>query len=194
MDVATLSGMTPEMVKLMEAFPSLQIAKVSTSRSFDVTVSDKQGNILDTYYGISAQMAGKIRNSNRKIGNRVNQIEVSNLSGEVIRSEFVPPEIHTSAVLDKPSVIVSKYDAKSAKRNAKYQQFFFGKANAELKRLNDRSNIHILVYEKISNKLCFSGNLGDAVTFIMAKIADNEWDDTSWVIYLPQKIYDLVTE
>jgi len=187
----------PEIQSMIDSLPKnvLRFSKpkvYTKGRTFNVTVTNRLGEILEEYEGISQQTAGRIRKENRRIGNRVNQIEVSNLTGEVKPVEFVPPEIHNSQVMDKPNVRENLYDSRSVKAKAKYQQHFFGKANAELRRINSRNNLHIYVYEKIGNKLRFSGTLGEAVSFIMDKMSSGEWDEKSWVIYLPPKIYELV--
>lgn len=187
----------PEIQGIMDTIPAkfLRKAKPPTyqkGRTFDVTVFDKTGEILEEYKGISQQTAGRIRKEQRRIGNRVNQIEISNLTGEVKPVEFVPPLSHPSSVIEKPVDNRKKIDQRAARNSAKFEQHFFGKANAELRRINSRNNLHIYVYEKIGNKLRFSGTLGEAVSFIMDKMSTNEWDDTSWIIYLPPKVYEMV--
>lgn len=188
----------PEIQSVLDTIPAkfLRHAKPKTyakGRLFNVTVTNRLGEILEEYEGISQQTAGRIRNENRRIGNRVSQIEISNLTGDVEPVEFVPPQTHPSSVIDKPTDNRRKIsNLRTVREQAKYQQHFFGKANAELRRVNSRNNIHIYVYEKIGNKLRFSGTLGEAVSFIMDKMATGQWDETDWVIYLPPKIYEAV--
>jgi hypothetical protein len=190
-----LSEMLPELALLIESDPTIladhKIGNSSGSRIYDVTVYLTNGEVLETYTNISAQEAGRIRNRNRKLGNRVNQIEVSNLSGTITRYEFIPPEQHSSQIDEsaKPLVPIKKYNARTAKANAKFQDNFFSKANSHLMKVS-QNTIHILVYEKISGNLCFSGELEDAARFVWNKMQSGEWNETSWVIYLPKKIYD----
>lgn len=180
------SNINPEIARLMELLPNAAIAKPSLS--YDVFVYDREGSLIETHNDVSPQMAGRIRNDSHRLGYRVNRIQNSNLTGEVNPVEFVPPEQHHSQIIDKPAVFESKYNARTAKNNAKYQQEFFSKANKQLKRVADKS-INILVYEKITNKLCFSGTLEDAFNFIMWKISRDNWNMTSFVIYLPSKLF-----
>lgn len=188
----TKLGMTPEMEALMELLPDTFLAKEIPLRTFDVTVYLADGEILEQYKGISAQAAGIIRNTNRRLGYRVNQIEISNLSGVVEQHDFIPPETHISQVMDKPISFIPKYNSHTAKANAQYRDKFFKSANADLKRHSDTNNNHSLVYDKFSGKLVFSGNVDDAIQFIQNKMNSGEWNDTSWVLYLPTKLYNKV--
>lgn len=183
----THSNLFSELDKILSLLPASSIKTKRESSSFDVTVYESNGNILEEYHGISAAMAGRIRNSNRKLGYRVNQIEVSNLSGDIVRTPFIPPDVHISQCSDKPNVRENHYNARQVKANAKFQQEFFRKANAHLGKISNK-NTRILVYEKITSKLCFSGTLENAVMFIIRKMENGDWDETSWVIYLPSKI------
>lgn len=165
-----------------------------TQRIYDVIVYNRDNEPLDFYNEISAQYAGRIRNEARRNGNHVHQIEVSNLSGKINPVEFTPPTAHHSNVTDKPDISIATRSVRDIRASAKFQQMFFAKANTQLKQVNDIQNLHILVYDKMTSKLCFSGNFSEAAAFIINKMKSGEWTPNSWVIYLTKKLYDKVAK
>lgn len=177
-----------------EAFPNANTIQGTKrlSRSYDVFVKNTQNEIVIEAHNISASYAGRLRNEYRhKHGYRVDQLEVGT-NGEVHRIPDEPIDYTptVSTVTDKPFVPDKGMKQREINFLRNQSQEILTQANAKLaKKSTDKT---IRVYDKLSGKLSYAGTIEGAVKYIKWQQEFGNWTDNSWVIYIPEKIYNQV--
>lgn len=166
-------------------------------RFYDMVVKDASGKVIAKHYGLPSSKMGRWRNEYRSYGHFVSTYEnnpQSSLTGEVSEVEFIPPTPIVSdglgvGILNDNHVRKTAREVMLQKRLAKARQQLFSRLNTRIRKGNE-SQENILVYEKISGNLVFSGDFINASLYIFSMMDEGTWNEFDWVIYVPSKIYE----
>lgn len=157
-------------------------------RLYTLSAYNKEEVIVEEH--LHPSYAGRLKREFKRQGYRVDLIEESNLTGEVIRTPDIIPDYILNKVSEQPRPNLSDIPLPKIHRK---DEFAYVK-EARTQKANYAKRVKkvqesIKVYYKESGNLVFAGDFGGAVEFIKNKTDKEGWTPEDWIIYVPEKIY-----